>query len=114
MAGGGRASVGGRDLRCKHCDHELFYHQTARLDRVAWGGLLHFEGVFGQHTDVYTCAGCGFAHLFMPVATPPAQPRPEERPPEEACLSCGMSIPGDAGKCPACGWTWSADVGGKE
>jgi hypothetical protein len=34
------------------------------------------------------------------------QPTPRPRPVEDACLSCGQRIPPDAGKCPACGWTW--------
>lgn len=109
MANAGRVSTGGRELRCQHCTHAEFYHQTATLDRVALGGLLHFEGMWGQHTDIYVCARCGFAHFFIPVpATQESRPKPRPKPvPEEACLSCGKMIPPDATKCPACDWTWS-------
>lgn len=37
------------------------------------------------------------------------QPAPRQRTEEDACLSCGQRIPPDAGKCPACGWTWESE-----
>jgi len=117
MADAGRVAVGGRDLRCQYCSHAQFYHRTAKLDHVAWAGLLHFEGYWGHHTDIYVCARCGFSHFFMPVPSQSPEPRgeaevrPRERLPEEACLSCGKQLPPAADKCPACGWTWSASEG---
>jgi DNA-directed RNA polymerase subunit RPC12/RpoP len=119
MASGGPASPGGRDLRCQHCGHGRFWHQEVRLDRPALGGLFHLEGAFGQQADVYACARCGFAHFFLAVPAEPdppadaAKPPPAEPAPEEACLRCGRLIPSAAGKCPACGWTWTADGGGE-
>jgi DNA-directed RNA polymerase subunit RPC12/RpoP len=110
MSSPGRTTVGGRDLKCQHCGHEEFYHRTTRLAEVALGRLLHFEGIWGQHTDIFVCASCGFAHLFLPVPDRRVERVATEPPPEEECLSCGKPIPGDAAKCPACGWTWSADT----
>jgi hypothetical protein len=113
MASAAKVTVGGRELGCKHCAHALFFHRTAALDRVAWGGLLHLEGIWGQHTDIYVCARCGFAHFFMPVPgaraaedARGAEPRPEPVP-DDACLSCGKTIPANATKCLACGWSWA-------
>ena len=128
MADRVRGTVNGRELRCHHCGGREFDHKTAALDRLALGGLLHLEGTWGHAAAIYVCAGCGFAHFFMPVPDvrhqfrktpaaespsekPAAKPRPKKPLPEEACLSCGRPIPADADVCAACGWSWQAGEG---
>src|SRR5688500_13970373 len=110
-----KASISGVGLRCRHCDHDQFFHRTGSIDRTVWG-IFHQEGYWGHQTTIYVCAKCGCAHLFMDVPGAVhlfgtardefAPPPPPEPVPEEACLSCATIIPSDATACPNCGWTW--------
>jgi DNA-directed RNA polymerase subunit RPC12/RpoP len=60
-------TVQGRDLRCQHCGHDRFLHKAMKLDRVGFGGLVLWEGFWGDSADTYVCGRCGFAHFFLPV-----------------------------------------------
>jgi hypothetical protein len=57
--------VHGKGLRCQHCGHDRFRHETTSVDRTAWGGLFRMEG--GHRAEIYICASCGFLHWFFPV-----------------------------------------------
>ena len=57
--------VHGKSLRCQHCGHDRFRHETTTVDHVAWGGLFRLEG--GHRAEIYICASCGFLHWFFPV-----------------------------------------------
>ena len=54
----------GIPLRCKHCEHDLFYTREAQLNTSAMTlfGLdwLNRSGV------CRVCARCGFIHWFLP------------------------------------------------
>ena len=57
--------VHGKGLRCQHCGHDRFRHETTTVDREAWGGLFRMEG--GHRAEIYICGSCGFLHWFFPV-----------------------------------------------
>jgi len=111
--------INDRPLRCQHCGNQQFHHRTATVDRMAAGGLIHLEGVFGHYAAMYICGACGFTHWFSQVesakhelgdgrAADDQPRRRERRTGEEACLACGQAIPAEADRCPACGWSWGA------
>lgn len=91
MASAERASAGGRELRCQHCGHELFYQQSARLDRLL-GGVVHLEGHWGHKAEIRVCAHCGFAHFFMAVPAEQVAEAPVEAPrgPQLVGRSCAL------------------------
>lgn len=117
-------------LRCTKCNSERVVPQAEIWDQGRHSsGSLHAyvytrpDAVFFPGTVYATlyariCGDCGYtevyaegaaelyeAHLRGRDALADAAPEP---PPEQegACLSCGKSVPGAAGACPACGWTW--------
>ena len=128
--------VNGRGLRCGHCGGRAFHQKSATIDRLALGGLVHLEGVWGHQATLYVCGDCGFAHWFLAVpdarhehgAVAPGEPVPDEPPaapsplppwagprepppplatPDNACLACGTLVPEATDRCPACGWSWA-------
>jgi len=119
MSEGISVRIANQPLRCQHCEHRKFHHQTATVDRTHLGGLI---GGTRRHADIYICVECGFNHWFTSLRGVPHErgdPLPEQRPAprprkptdepasDDACLSCGKIIPGTARQCPACGWSWS-------
>lgn len=104
-------TISGRALRCQHCEHGQFFHQTFVLDPAALRGIPILELLdllYRQKMDVYSCAACGFVHLFAVMNNVTHQIDKEFSPPE-ACLACGHSIPTDATGCPKCGWSWNVE-----
>jgi hypothetical protein len=111
--------INDKPLRCQHCGGGKFHHRTATLDRMAAGGLLHLQGLFGHYAAMYVCAACGCTHWFSEVPgvrheqdenlCTEARPRQGKSASKDACLACGQSIPDQAERCPACGWSWDDD-----
>jgi predicted RNA-binding Zn-ribbon protein involved in translation (DUF1610 family) len=104
--------VAGEPLRCQHCGAVVFFQESATLDRLAFGGLLHLEGTWGHEATIYVCAACGYLHFFFTLdAVRHQQTDAGEAAERVECLSCHAPIPAGASACPACGWSWeSADA----
>jgi hypothetical protein len=107
------------------------WSRTARVEVHGVPEAWLFKDTVAGRLSVRICGGCGHAELqvrnfrelyekyvksrqprdtekrAVEMESPAAPPTPIH---EDACLSCGKPIPGDATGCPACGWTWSADV----
>lgn len=99
--------VAGVSLVCQHCKCDAFLERSARLDRLALGGLFHLEGWWGHAATIYACARCGFMHFFSPVDIGEIDRSGGAAYPEAVeCMACGVSIREDAAACPQCGWTW--------
>jgi predicted RNA-binding Zn-ribbon protein involved in translation (DUF1610 family) len=106
-----RVEVAGVPLLCKHCGADVFYQESAALDRLALGGLFHLEGVWGHQATIYVCSACGFLHWFFAIDAghhEPVEAEEMEMAEPIECLSCGQSIPAGASACPACGWSWES------
>ena len=104
-----RVEVAGETLRCKHCGDDAFFRESAAIDRMALGGFLHLEGLWGHQATIYVCSTCGFLHWFVDHDAGAHRRAEAEEPAERVeCLSCGESIPPGASECPGCGWSWES------
>jgi hypothetical protein len=129
MSGPLRVEIAGEPLRCKHCGADVFFQESAGIDRLILGDLVHLEGWWGHHATIYVCIACGFLHWFFAIDTcrhertdigetagdladdaigglEPGRLEPELVPERVDCLACGQRIPAGASACPACGWSW--------
>jgi predicted RNA-binding Zn-ribbon protein involved in translation (DUF1610 family) len=125
-----RVEVAGVPLRCKHCGADVFFQESAAIDRLV-GGVFHLEGWWGHQATIYVCSTCGFLHWFFEIGASRHERESievmaerdeyfagggvEELGPSadiEAmaerveCLACGATIPAGDSACPACGWSW--------
>lgn len=102
-------------------------------------GSLFFKQKVSTSVSAWVCGACGFIEFYadrpavldatlasvadeVPAELPfdPAVGLPDEAAEEEAvaadeeapttCLSCGHELDPAAERCPACGWSWEADV----
>jgi predicted RNA-binding Zn-ribbon protein involved in translation (DUF1610 family) len=103
--------IAGNRLRCKHCGGEVFYQESAFIDRPVLGGLFHREGWLAHQATFYVCSQCGFLHWFFALASSHHEPTEDPGVAENVeCLSCGRLIPSGASACPSCGWSWRSEA----
>jgi hypothetical protein len=94
-----RVEIAGKPLRCSHCEGDVFRYDEITFEVGRSGGFF---------ANTYLCSGCGGVHLFAG-----AEQRRHLRTEVAAevdpikCLACGVRLPAEAQRCPACGWTWA-------
>ena len=84
-------SIGGVDLHCTHCAHDLFHE----------GKDLFFDTASGLEDDgivCFVCSRCGFLHRFLRAVAASNETTP--------CLRCGVPMALDDATCSACGWSF--------
>jgi predicted RNA-binding Zn-ribbon protein involved in translation (DUF1610 family) len=62
-----RVEVAGESLRCRHCDGDVFFLESAAIDRLGLGDRAQVEGWWGERATIYVCVACGFVHWFFAV-----------------------------------------------
>jgi hypothetical protein len=62
-----RVEVAGEPLRCQHCRGDVFFLESAAIDRLGLGDRAQIEGWWGERAIIYICVACGFVHWFFAV-----------------------------------------------
>jgi predicted RNA-binding Zn-ribbon protein involved in translation (DUF1610 family) len=62
-----RVEVAGEPLRCNHCSADVFFLESAAIDRLGLGDRAQLEEWWGDRAIIYVCAACGFVHWFFEV-----------------------------------------------
>lgn len=55
--------IKGKELRCSHCNHNIFRKREGLLT-TTWLTLVHLNS-FNRSARCFVCKNCGFVHWFL-------------------------------------------------